>query len=68
MLEPFLGKGEYANHGQRVVGGEWLMQAASDIMLGWCRVTGIDDLKRDFFLLPPALGREGLGAHRRHET
>ena len=25
------------------------MQAASDIMLGWHRVTGIDDVKRDFY-------------------
>ena len=25
------------------------MQAASDMMLGWYRVTGIDDLKRDFY-------------------
>ena len=49
MLEPFLGKSRYANHGQRVGEGQWLMQAASDVMLGWYRVTGIDDLKRDFY-------------------
>ena len=49
MLEPFLDKSRYANHGQRVGEGQWLMQAASDIMLGWYRVTGIDDLKRDFY-------------------
>ena len=35
MLEPFLGKSKYANHGQRVVEGQRLMQSASDIMLGW---------------------------------
>ena len=35
VLEPFLGKSEFANHGQRVVEGQRLMQAASDIMLGW---------------------------------
>jgi pantothenate kinase-related protein Tda10 len=35
VLEPFLGKSRYANHGQRVVEGQRLMQAASDIMLGW---------------------------------
>ena len=49
MLEPCLGKSRYANHGQRVGEGQWLMQAASDIMLGWYRVTGVDDLKRDFY-------------------
>ena len=49
VLEPFLGKNQYANHGQRVGEGQWLMQAASDIMLGRYRVTGIDDLKRDFY-------------------
>ena len=37
MLEPFLGKSEFAKHGQRVVEGQRLMQAASDIMLGWIR-------------------------------
>jgi uncharacterized protein (DUF2252 family) len=50
VLEPFLGKSKYANHGQRVVEGQRLMQAASDIMLGWDRVTGIDGAKRDFYI------------------
>ena len=49
VLEPFLGKSQYANHGQRVVEGQRLMQAASDIMLGWHRVAGIDGVKRDFY-------------------
>jgi len=49
VLEPFLGNSQYANHGQRVVEGQRLMQAASDIMLGWHRVTGIDGVKRDFY-------------------
>ena len=49
VLEPFLGKSQYANHGQRVVEGQRLMQAASDIMLGWHRVTGVDGVKRDFY-------------------
>ena len=42
VLEPFLGKSKFTNHGQRVVEGQRLMQAASDIMLGWFRTTGID--------------------------
>ena len=39
VLEPFLGASQYDNHGQRVVEGQRLMQAASDIMLGWLRTT-----------------------------
>ena len=50
VLEPFLGKSEYANHGQRVVEGQRMMQSASDLMLGWDRVEGIDGLKRDFYI------------------
>jgi uncharacterized protein (DUF2252 family) len=49
VLEPFLGKSEYASHGQRVVEGQRLMQAASDIMLGWHGVAGLDGVKRDFY-------------------
>ena len=50
VLEPFLGKSEFANHGQRVVEGQRLTQAASDIMLGWIRFDGLDGVKRDFYL------------------
>jgi hypothetical protein len=50
VLEPFLGKSAFANHGQRVVEGQRLMQAASDIMLGWLHTTGIDGVERDFYL------------------
>ncbi len=37
VLEPYAGKSDYANHGQRVVTGQRLMQAASDLFLGWTR-------------------------------
>jgi uncharacterized protein (DUF2252 family) len=37
VLEPYLGKSVYANHGQRVVEGQRLMQSASDIFLGWAQ-------------------------------
>ena len=50
VLEPFLGSSSFANHGQRVVEGQRLVQATSDIMLGWIRVDGIDGVKRDFYL------------------
>ena len=49
-LEPFLGKSTFANHGQRVVEGQRLMQAASDIMLGWIRAAGVDGVSRDFYV------------------
>jgi len=35
VLEPYAGKSRYANHGQRVVEGQRLMQTASDVFLGW---------------------------------
>jgi hypothetical protein len=35
VLEPYLGNSTYANHGERVVQGQRLMQHASDIFLGW---------------------------------
>src|SRR5512132_2502275 len=50
VLEPFLGKSRYRNHGQRVVEGQRLMQSASDIMLGWIRTDGIDGVSRDFYI------------------
>ena len=37
MLEPYAGKSQYENQGQRVVTGQRLMQSASDIFLGWTR-------------------------------
>jgi len=50
VLEPFLGKSRFANHGQRVVEGQRLMQAASDLMLGWIHTRGIDGVERDFYV------------------
>ncbi len=45
VLERFVGKSTCASAGQRVVEGQRLMQAASDIFLGWCQVGG-----RDFYV------------------
>ncbi len=50
VLEPFLGKSQFDNHGRRVVEGQRLMQASSDIMLGWLRTTGLDGETRDFYV------------------
>jgi uncharacterized protein (DUF2252 family) len=50
VLEPYAGASRFRNHGQRVVEGQRLMQAASDIFLGWCPALGIDGRQRDFYV------------------
>jgi uncharacterized protein (DUF2252 family) len=50
VLEQHLAPSPYANAGQRVVAGQRAMQAASDIMLGWHRLTGPDGTSRDFYV------------------
>jgi len=42
VYEPYLGRSAFANHGQRVVMGQRLMQASSGIFLGWTRLRSID--------------------------
>jgi len=50
VLEELLGPSEFSNHGQRVVVGQRLMQATSDIFLGWLHVdAGLDGKPRDFY-------------------
>jgi uncharacterized protein (DUF2252 family) len=46
VLEAHLPRSRYRQHGQRVVQGQWLMQAVSDIFLGWTR--GVD-VSRHFY-------------------
>ena len=46
VLEQFVGKSEYNNCGQRVVAGQRLMQATSDIFLGWQHVAPVSTGKR----------------------
>jgi uncharacterized protein (DUF2252 family) len=50
VLEPYVGASTYSNHGQRVVEGQRLMQAAGDILLGWLPAAGIDGVTRDFYV------------------
>src|SRR5208282_534219 len=47
VLEPYAGPSAFANHGERVVVGQRLMQSASDILLGW--TAGIEP-NRHFYL------------------
>jgi uncharacterized protein (DUF2252 family) len=46
VLEPYAGKSVHTNHGQRVVMGQRLVQAASDVFLGWTRGKN----GRDFYI------------------
>jgi len=50
VLEPYLGASEYDRHGHRVVAGQRVMQAASDIFLGWYRGRGLDGEEHDFYV------------------
>ncbi|WP_405810457.1 DUF2252 domain-containing protein [Streptomyces sp. NBC_00210] len=50
VLAEHVGASQYRNQGERVVSGQRLMQAASDIFLGWERVEGIDGKQRDFYV------------------
>jgi uncharacterized protein (DUF2252 family) len=51
VLEQFLEPSEFSNHGERVVTGQHLMQASSDIFLGWVHVeSGLDGRARDFYV------------------
>ena len=51
VLSRFVGASKYTNMGQRVVAGQRLMQASSDIFLGWQRAeAGMDGKQRDFYV------------------
>ena len=50
VLEPFLGRSEFEHHGRRVVEGQRLTQAASDILLGWVRTPDFEGVPRDFYV------------------
>jgi uncharacterized protein (DUF2252 family) len=51
VLSRFVGASKYTNQGQRVVAGQRLMQASSDIFLGWQHVeAGLDERARDFYV------------------
>jgi uncharacterized protein (DUF2252 family) len=50
VLEPYVGKSAYSNHGQRVVEGQRLIQSGSDILLGWIREKNADGVDHDFYV------------------
>jgi uncharacterized protein (DUF2252 family) len=50
VLEPYLGSSEFENSGERVVRGQQISQAVSDVFLGWQRSEGLDGGKHDFYV------------------
>jgi Uncharacterized protein conserved in bacteria (DUF2252) len=50
VLAEYCGRSQYTNQGERVVAGQHLMQAESDIFLGWTHVPGPDGVDRDFYV------------------
>ena len=50
VLEPYMGASQYQNHGERVVRGQRVSHAATDIFLGWERSAGPDGKEHDFYV------------------
>jgi uncharacterized protein (DUF2252 family) len=75
VLEPYLGASEFENSGERVVRGQQISQAVSDVFLGWQRSEGLDGGKHDFYVRQlwdwkasadlSTLGEAGLHAYTR---
>jgi uncharacterized protein (DUF2252 family) len=75
VLEPYIGRSEFSNHGERVVHGQRISQAAVDVFLSWQRSEGLDGEEHDFYVRQlwdwkasadlEALSESGLRAHTR---
>lgn len=50
VLERFVGKSKFKQHGQRVVEGQRAMQTASDMLLGWCRLPSENGKRKDYYV------------------
>jgi len=50
VLAAYAGQSQYDHHGERVVVGQRMMQAASDIFLGWQTITGADGIRTDYYI------------------
>jgi uncharacterized protein (DUF2252 family) len=64
VYEPHLGPSPYSNHAQRVVRGQYLMQAASDIFLGWTGLASIDFYVRQLRDMKLSVNVAGLSEGR----
>jgi uncharacterized protein (DUF2252 family) len=50
VLEPYVGPSEFDNHGERVVRGQRMAQAAIDLFLNWQRSEDLDGKEHDFYV------------------
>ena len=50
VLEPYVGPSEFENHGERVVRGQRMAQAAIDLFLNWLRNEDLDGKEHDFYV------------------
>ena len=51
VMEGYVGKSGFASHAERVVAGQHLMQATSDIFLGWRQMpNALEGVTRDFYV------------------
>ncbi len=50
VLEPYVGASEFGNHGERVVHGQGISHAATDVFLSWQRSRGLDGEQHDFYV------------------
>ena len=50
VLENYLGKSIFAEHGRRVIEGQRAIQTASDILLGWASIQEADGVQRDYYV------------------
>jgi uncharacterized protein (DUF2252 family) len=75
VLEPYLGESVFENHGERVVQGQRISNAAPDIFLSWQRSMGLDGKEHDFYVRQlwdwkasidlSTIGESGLHAYTR---
>ena len=75
VLEPYVGASEFENNGERVVRGQQISQAVSDVFLGWQRSEGLEGQEHDFYVRQlwdwkasadlSALSESGLHAYTR---
>jgi uncharacterized protein (DUF2252 family) len=50
VLEEFVAPSRHRSNGERVVHGQHLMEASSDVFLGWESITGFDGAQRDYYV------------------
>ena len=67
MLSPHLGPSEFTNHGERVVRGHRVMQAASDVFLGWALSSTRSFYVRQFRDMKTSADLEAMDAYQLRE-